>query len=84
MKIRQVNNLNIEYSKKRMWEIIAPDKKNLGQFETEEEAVAVAKTITEYKKIQDPKYKKITTKDLDELCDLVNQKYNLQPNQIGI
>lgn len=66
-----------------MWEIIAPDKKNLGQFETKEEAVAVAKTITEYKKIQDPKYKKITTKDLDELCDLVNQKYNLQPNQIG-
>lgn len=83
MKIRQVNNLNIEYSKKRQWEIIAPTRECLGQFETEEEAVAVAKTIKDFKKIQDPKYKRITTKNLDELCDLVNAKYNLKHNQIG-
>lgn len=50
MKIRQVNNLNIEYTKRRQWGIITPTRECLGYFDTEDEAVAVAKTIKDFKK----------------------------------
>jgi hypothetical protein len=78
--MKQVNNLIIKFNRTyEKYQVIAPGKRVLEEFDTMEQAIECAKGITDFKKIQ--KKEKIT--DIDSLCEAVNNKYNLKRNEIG-
>lgn len=70
--MKQLNNLIIKFNRTyEKYQVIAPDKRVLEEFDTMEKAIECAKGITDFKKIQ--KSKKIT--DVDSLCERELKKY---------
>ena len=77
---KQINNLIIKFNRTyEKYQVIAPNKKVLEEFETMEQACKYAKATLDFRKIQ--KAEKIT--DIDTLCQRINEKYNLKHNEIG-
>lgn len=79
-KIKQINNLIIKFNRTyNKYQIIAPNKKILEEFDELKEAEEYAKSVKDFKKIQ--KKNKIT--NIDKLCNMINEKYGVTKNEIG-
>ena len=80
-KIKRINNLIIKFSKKyNKFQVIAPNKKVLEEFEELLQAEKFAKNIKDFRK-KASKIDKIN--DIDLLCEIYNEKHNLKRNEIG-
>lgn len=77
---KQINNLTIRSARNKI-QVITPDKRVLEEFDTLKQAEEYARSIKDFKKIK--KEPKINTKNINELCKMINEKYGLKSGDIG-